>query len=163
MRKYLDFMENKIVSTKIGVYSYNELQEADKILVDKAKAATQSAYAPYSKFHVGAAVLMENGDIVTGSNQENVAYPSGTCAERTTIFYASASHPGMRFEKLAIAAFNNGDFVEEPVAPCGACRQAILEYEKLGGSPIEIILVGKEKVYKVEGVRALLPLSFEEF
>ena len=156
-------MENKIITTKIGVYSYNELPEADKILVDKAKEATQRAYAPYSKFNVGAALLLENGEIVTGSNQENVAYPSGTCAERTTIFYASASHPGVRFVKLAIAAFNNGEFVDDPVAPCGACRQAILEYEKLGGEPIEIILVGREKVFKLDGIRSLLPLSFEEF
>lgn len=156
-------MENKIITTKIEVYSYNELNETDKILVNHAKKATATAYAPYSKFHVGAAVLLENGEIVSGSNQENVAYPSGTCAERTTVFYASARFPGVRFCKLAIAAFTDGDFVEEPISPCGACRQAILEYEKLGGQPIEILLAGREKVYKLQGIRSLLPLSFEEF
>lgn len=156
-------MENKIISTKIEVYSYNELNETDKNLVELAKNATRSAYAPYSHFHVGAAVLLENGEIVTGSNQENAAFPSGTCAERTTIFYAGAQFPGIRFCKLAIAAFTEGDFIEEPISPCGACRQAILEYEKLGGQPIEILLAGRDKVYKINGIRALLPLCFEEF
>lgn len=156
-------MENKIISTKIEVYSYNELTDIDKKLVESAKNATKTSYAPYSKFNVGAALLLENGEIVTGSNQENAAFPSGTCAERTTIFYAGAHYPGVRFEKLAIAAFTNGEFVEEPISPCGACRQAIMEYEKLGKKPIEIILAGKDKVYKLNGIRALLPLSFEEF
>lgn len=156
-------MENKIVTTKIEVYTYNELSEIDKMLVEKAKKSTSSSYAPYSKFNVGAALLLENGEIVQGSNQENVAYPSGLCAERTAIFYAGAAYPGVKFKKLAIAAYSDGDFVEEPVSPCGACRQSILEYEKLGGEPIEIILIGRNKVYKIEGVRTLLPLSFEEF
>lgn len=156
-------MENRIITTKIEVYSYNELSEIDKKLVEKAKNATDTSYAPYSKFNVGAALLLENGEIVTGSNQENVAYPSGLCAERTAVFYAGAAYPGVKFKKLAIAAYSDGDFVEEPVSPCGACRQSILEYEKLAGNPIEIILVGREKVYKIQGIRALLPLSFEEF
>ena len=156
-------MENKIITTKIEVYSYSELNETDKNLVEQAKKATETSYSPYSKFRVGAALLLDNGAVVTGSNQENVAYPSGTCAERTTIFYASAKYPGVKFNKLAIAAFTNGEFVEEPVSPCGACRQAIVEYEKLGGAPIEILLVGREKVYKLQGIRSLLPLSFEEF
>ena len=156
-------MENKIITTKIEVYSYNELNETDKNLVNCAKKATETAYAPYSKFHVGAAVLLENGEIVSGSNQENAAFPSGTCAERTTIFYAGARYPGVRFCSMAIAAFTDGEFIEEPISPCGACRQAILEYEKLGGLPIEILLAGREKVYKLQGIRSLLPLSFEEF
>lgn len=156
-------MENKIITTKIDVYSYNELSESDKILVDRAKIATSTSYAPYSKFHVGAALLLENGEIVSGSNQENAAFPSGLCAERTTIFYASATYPGVKFKKLAIAAKSNGEFIDEPISPCGACRQSILEYEKLAGEPIEIILVGRKKIYKIEGIRSLLPLSFEEF
>ena len=156
-------MENKIITTKIEVYSYNELNETDKNLVERAKKATETSYAPYSKFNVGAAVLLENGEIISGSNQENAAFPSGTCAERTTIFYASARFPGVRFCKLAIAAFTDGDFIDEPISPCGACRQAILEYEKLGGQPIEILLAGRSKVYKLQGIRSLLPLSFEEF
>lgn len=156
-------MENKIVTTKIEVYSYDELNETDRNLVEQAKKATKTSYAPYSKFNVGAAVLLENGETISGSNQENAAFPSGTCAERTTIFYASARFPGVRFCKLAIAAFTDGEFVEEPISPCGACRQAILEYEKLGGQPIEILLAGRNKVYKLQGIRSLLPLSFEEF
>mgnify|MGYP005605675193 FL=1 len=156
-------MENKIVTTKIEVYSYDELNETDHNLVEQAKKATETSYAPYSKFNVGAAVLLENGETISGSNQENAAFPSGTCAERTTIFYASARFPGVRFCKLAIAAFTDGEFVEEPISPCGACRQAILEYEKLGGQPIEILLAGRNKVYKLQGIRSLLPLSFEEF
>jgi cytidine deaminase len=156
-------MENKIVTTKIEVYSYDELNETDRNLVEQAKKATETSYAPYSKFNVGAAVSLENGETISGSNQENAAFPSGTCAERTTIFYASARFPGVRFCKLAIAAFTDGEFVEEPISPCGACRQAILEYEKLGGQPIEILLAGRNKVYKLQGIRSLLPLSFEEF
>ena len=156
-------MEKKIVTTKIEVYSYDELNETDRNLVEQAKKATETSYAPYSKFNVGAAVLLENGETFSGSNQENAAFPSGTCAERTTIFYASARFPGVRFCKLAIAAFTDGEFVEEPISPCGACRQAILEYEKLGGQPIEILLAGRNKVYKLQGIRSLLPLSFEEF
>ncbi len=156
-------MNEKIITTNIRVYSYSELNDDDKKLVDLAKNATKTSYAPYSKFNVGAALLLENGEIVTGSNQENAAFPSGTCAERTTIFYASAQYPGVRFKKLAIAAFNNGEFVAEPVSPCGACRQAILEYEKLGGQPIDIILIGAKEIYVLEGIRALLPLSFSEF
>lgn len=156
-------MENKIVTTKIEVYSYDELNETDHNLVKQAKKATETSYAPYSKFNVGAAVLLENGETISGSNQENAAFPSGTCAERTTIFYASARFPGVRFCKLAIAAFTDGEFIEEPISPCGACRQAILEYEKLGGQPIEILLAGRNKVYKLQGIRSLLPLSFEEF
>lgn len=157
-------MEEKILSTKIRVYSYNELTDVRKKLVDLAKEATRRSYAPYSKFHVGAALLLGNGEIITGSNQENVAFPSGTCAERTTIFYASSRFPGERFDKLAVAAWHDGDFVEVPAAPCGACRQAILEYETLGGKPVEIILCGKDDIYVIEdGIKALLPLCFDKF
>lgn len=155
-------MENKIITTKIEVYSHNELTDIDKKLVELAQNATSTSYAPYSKFHVGAALLLDNGEIISGSNQENAAFPSGTCAERTTIFYASARYPGVKFRKLAIAAYTNGEFVENPISPCGACRQAILEYEK-PNEPIEILLVGKDVVYKLNGIRALLPLSFDEF
>ena len=148
--------------TKIRVYSYNELSETDKNLVDLAKNATQRAYAPYSRFNVGAALLLENGAIITGSNQENVAFPSGTCAERTTCFYAHSSYPGVRFVKLAIAAFHNGAFTPHPVSPCGACRQVLAEYEKLGGEKLEIILYGDKEIYVLSEVADLLPLIFDE-
>ena len=148
--------------TKIRVYSYSELSETDKNLVDLAKNATQRAYAPYSRFNVGAALLLENGAIITGSNQENVAFPSGTCAERTTCFYAHSSYPGVRFVKLAIAAFHNGAFTPHPVSPCGACRQVLAEYEKLGGEKLEIILYGDKEIYVLSEVADLLPLIFDE-
>ena len=148
--------------TKIRVYSYSELSETDKNLVDLAKNATQRAYAPYSRFNVGAALLLENGAVITGSNQENVAFPSGTCAERTTCFYAHSSYPGVRFVKLAIAAFHNGAFTPHPVSPCGACRQVLAEYEKLGGEKLEIILYGDKEIYVLSEVADLLPLIFDE-
>lgn len=156
-------MEDLKITTTIQVCKYSELVEDDKILVDKAKAMTQNAYAPYSKFHVGAALLLSNGKIVGGANQENTAFPSGTCAERSTIFYAHAKYPDAKFRKLAIAAWQNGDFTAKPTPPCGACRQAILEYEKLAGHPIKIYLYGKDEVYIVNGIRDLLPLQFDEF
>ncbi len=156
-------MDEMILNTKIRVCSYNELSDDDKKMVSLAKEATSRAYAPYSHFHVGAALLLENGEIVTGANQENAAFPAGTCAERSAIFYAAANYPGIRFRRLAIAAWANGDFVDEPVSPCGVCRQAILEYEKLGGAPIDIMLYGKRAVYRIEGIRALLPLCFDTF
>lgn len=148
--------------TKIHVYAYNELSENDKKLVDEAKSATQRSYSPYSRFGVGAALLLANGEVVSGSNQENVAFPSGICAERTTCFYAHSRYPGVRFVKLAIAAFHNGAFTPHPVSPCGACRQVLAEYEKLGGEKLEIILYGDDEVYVLPEVSALLPLIFDE-
>ena len=156
-------MKHLEITTPLTIAQFEELSTIEQQIVDKARLASFQAYAPYSKFSVGAAILLSNGEIITGSNQENAAFPSGTCAERTTIFYASALFPGVRFCKLAIAAFTDGEFIEEPISPCGACRQAILEYEKLGGQPIEILLAGRNKVYKLQGIRSLLPLSFEEF
>lgn len=156
-------MKEKFINTKISVYAYTELSPEDKKLVDLAKNATKMSYAPYSEFYVGAALLLSNGEIVTGSNQENAAFPSGTCAERTSIYYAHSQYPEAKMEKLAIAAFHKGKFTEEPVSPCGACRQAILEYEKLGKDLIEIILYGEREVYVIQGIKALLPLQFDEF
>ena len=142
--------------TKIRVYSYNELTDADKNLVDLAKSATQRAYSPYSRFNVGAALLLANGEIVTGSNQENVAFPSGTCAERTTCFYAHSSYPGVRFVKLAIAAFHNGAFTPHPVSPCGACRQVMSEFK------IKTILLGNMAgAIKICTLEELLPYGFD--
>ena len=148
--------------TKIRVYAYNELSETDKNLVDEAKAATARSYSPYSRFAVGAALLLANGEVVSGSNQENVAFPSGTCAERTTCFYAHSRYPGVRFVQLAIAAHHNGAFTPRPVSPCGACRQVLAEYEKLGGAKLEVILYGDDEVWVLPEVKALLPLAFDE-
>lgn len=143
---------------------FDELEPADRRLVDEARTATERAYAPYSKFHVGAAILLDNGEIVTGANQENAAFPSGTCAERTTCYYAHARWPEAKFESIAIAARGtDGAFVAEPISPCGACRQALLEYETLAGHDVRVLLSARDKVYILPSVHATLPLSFSEF
>lgn len=155
-------MRIRKLETDIREYAYEELSAEDRELVDAAKEMTRTSYAPYSEFHVGAAIRMEDGTIVRGSNQENVAYPSGTCAERTACYQASALHPGKRMAKIAVAAWTRGDFQEQPISPCGACRQALAEYEARDGK-IEVLLYGKSKVYVLESVSALLPLTFTEF
>lgn len=152
---------NKItISTEVIVYTYEELPPRYKELIDAAKAQTANAYAPYSQFKVGAAALLSNNEIICGSNQENAAYPSGTCAERTTLFYANARYPQSSVCALAVAAYQSGDFLEEPISPCGACRQVILESEERFGSPIDILLYGKRNIYLFKGARALLPFCF---
>lgn len=165
-------MKDKIITTTIKECFHEELEPHDRKLVDTAKRATKNSYAPYSKFHVGAAILMGNGEIISGANQENAAYPSGTCAERTACFYASAKYPGVAMKKIAIAAWTDQHtdllsdyetgFQHEPISPCGACRQALLEYENKYGN-IEVILYGRDKVYILPSIRSLLPLSFTEF
>ena len=153
-------MKNIDIVTNIVVCNYNELNDDQKKLVDCAKVACSRAYAPYSQFNVGAAALLDNGEIISGSNQENAAYPSGTCAERTTLFYAGAQHPNNAVKRLAIAAYKGNDFTATPTAPCGACRQVILETEHRYNTPIEIILYGTEKTYIVTSIESLLPLCF---
>lgn len=144
--------------------TYDEFDGAGRKLVETAVQAIQGSYAPYSKFHVGAAVLLDNGEIVTGANQENVAFPSGTCAERTACFYAGAHYPKAHFEKIAIAAKGaDGKLTEHPVAPCGACRQSLLEYEMLAKHPVPVLLVGRHEIYELPSVASLLPLAFTEF
>ncbi|MDR1763723.1 MAG: cytidine deaminase [Dysgonamonadaceae bacterium] len=154
-------MNNLNINAKIGIFSYNELNSEEKLLIDNAKEATSRSYSPYSEFSVGAAVRLSGGEIVTGSNQENVAYPSGLCAERTAIFYANSQHPGRAVEALAVAAFTKGDFTENPVSPCGACRQVILETELRYRQAVKIYLYGKSKIYVIDGIKDLLPLAFD--
>ena len=153
-------MENRNITTKIMVCSYEELTEAEKKLIDAAKEASNRSYAPYSRFQVGAAVRLAGGVLVSGSNQENAAYPSGICAARTTLFYANSQYPDRAVEALAIAAQTGGEFIEHPTAPCGACRQVILETEERYRYPIRIYLYGTDEVYIVESIRSLLPLCF---
>lgn len=153
-------MENKNITTKIIVCSYEELNDEEKKLVDAAKEASNRSYAPYSRFQVGAAVRLADGVLVSGSNQENAAYPSGTCAERTTLFYANSQYPDRAVEALAIAAQTGGKFIEHPTAPCGACRQVILETEERYRHPIRIYLYGTDEVYIVDSIVGLLPLCF---
>lgn len=155
-------MKDIKIETEIRVMDYEELGAEDRELVDAAKEMTECSYAPYSNFHVGAAIRMADGSLVRGSNQENAAYPSGTCAERTAAFQASALKPGMRMCKIAVAAETGGKFQKNPISPCGACRQALVEYEKLYG-PIEVLLYGEEGVYVLDSVSSLLPLTFTEF
>lgn len=148
----------------VEAYDYDELTPERRILVDLAREATKRAYAPYSRFSVGAAIRLDNGEIVTGSNQENAAFPSGICAERTAAYYAHSRYPEARFEAIAIDAIEpSGKEIAEPVAPCGACRQALTEYEKLAGRDVEVILVGADKIYVLPSVASTLPLTFKEF
>ncbi len=153
-------MEHRNITTKIIVCSYDELNEAEKNLIDAAKEATLRSYSPYSRFQVGAAARLSGGVVVTGSNQENAAYPSGTCAERTTLFYANSQYPQLPVEALAIAAQTEGNFIAHPTAPCGACRQVILETEERFNQPMRIYLYGTEEVYIIDSIRSLLPLCF---
>ena len=156
-------MKDKVITTVIKECSYSELEPKDQYLVDTAKNATKNSYAPYSRFHVGAAILLDNGEIVMGANQENAAYPSGTCAERSACFYASAKYPDVPMKKIAIAAWTalhtdpqsdyESGFQHHPISPCGACRQALLEYEARYGD-IEVILYGKDSIYILQIGRA---------
>lgn len=154
-------MKDLNITATIQVCRFDELNAADKLLIESAMEATKKSYAPYSKFSVGAAALLADGTIVTGSNQENAAYPSGLCAERTTLFYANSQYPDQPVNTLAIAARTERDFIDNPIPPCGACRQVILETEKRYNRPIRILLYGKKEIYIIKGIRDLLPLSFD--
>ncbi len=152
------------ITVPIVEAGFAELTPDELHLVDIARDATSRSYAPYSKFRVGAAIRLSNGEVIAGANQENAAFSSGTCAERSACFYAHASYPDAKFEMIAIAARGtDGEFVAEPIPPCGACRQSLLEYETLAGSPVKVILVGRDKVYILPSVASLLPLTFTEF
>lgn len=155
-------MTERIITTKIQVLAYTELNDEDKKLVEMAQEATKASYAPYSNYHVGAALLLDNGVWIKGANQENAAF-AGICGERSAIYNAGANYPGVPIKKLAITAEQNGQIVEEPVAPCGVCRQAILEFEKNAPHPIEIFLVGRDTIYRLESIADTLPLCFKEF
>ena len=134
----------------------------DKTLLESAKNAIKGSYAPYSHFHVGAAVLLEDGTIVIGSNQENVAYPSGLCAERVAIFAASAQHPNKVIKSIAITAYSKEVHLEHPVTPCGSCRQVITEYEEKQNSEIQVLLADANgDVIKLKSSIDLLPLLFK--
>lgn len=157
-------MKNFDISIPVKSLNYDELDDRRRRLVDLARQYTFRSYAPYSNFRVGAAIALDNGETVCGANQENVAYPSGTCAERTACFAAGAAWPDARFECIAVAARGtDGAEVELPVAPCGACRQSLLEYETLAGHPVEVLLVGAREIYSIPSVKDLLPLAFTEF
>jgi len=152
-------IEIKAVITEFD--TLEDLPETDAALLASAGEAADSAYAPYSHFNVGAAVLLENGQVVQGNNQENVAYPSGLCAERVALFSVGAHHPNVPVKAIAITAKSNSFTIDEPLAPCGACRQVMVEYEKKSGQPIRIVLRGQDgKIHVVNSVADILPFSF---
>ncbi len=139
----------------------HELPEDEQILIHKASSVLPKAYAPYSHFHVGAAILLENGKIVTGTNQENASYPIGLCAERIALAAASSIHPDLKIKTIAVTIKNFNKPTLEPVSPCGTCRQVLLEKEQQSGEAIKILLKGEgEKIYVLSSVSSLLPLSF---
>ena len=156
-------MKQISINTTISVLSKDELSQEETSLMSQAFEARSKAYAPYSKFTVGAAILLDNGIVVQGSNQENAAYPSGLCAERVAIFQAGAIYPNAKIVKLAITAASDSNPTLSPIPPCGACRQSIAEYEFKQDTPIEIYFMGESgEVYKSNSINNLLPLSFDK-
>ncbi|MCI6828754.1 MAG: cytidine deaminase [Prevotella sp.] len=155
-------MEAKNINTTIYVANMEELDEKDRQLVEAAIEATKSSYAPYSHFNVGAAVRLDNGVVIPGCNQENAAFGVTICAERTALFAAGAQYPDAKVEAIAIAARNADGLLDEPIPPCGTCRQAMVETEKRSGNKLHILLYGRKHVYIIEGIGALLPLTFSD-
>ena len=155
-------MEKEIKINFEVIPSYQELNEIEKTLFDKAKSIREQAYATYSNFWVGCAILLENGEIITGNNQENAAYPSGLCAERTTIFWASANYPDIKIKKLFVIGAPKDALTSVAIPPCGGCRQAILEYEAKQKDAIEIYFASLDgEIMKSKSIRDLLPFSFD--
>ncbi|WP_340203220.1 cytidine deaminase [Ascidiimonas sp. W6] len=156
-------MKNINITASFTVYDkLEELDEEVFHLMYRAVEARNKAYAPYSKFRVGAALLLENQEVVTGNNQENACYPSGLCAERVAIFSAGANFPGVSIKRLAISVSSDNYTVKKPAPPCGACRQSLVEYEINQKEPIEIYFMGAEgKIFKSNSVKNLLPLTFD--
>ena len=153
-------MEHLNFNINIDVCSKSELTTEEQQLTDRALQASYHSFAPYSHFHVGAAVLLENGITVIGANQENAAFPSGLCAERTAVFAAQANHPELSIKTIAIAARNANGFLKDPISPCGACRQVIFEIEDRYKQPVRILLYGTEGIYCFRSIKDLLPFSF---
>lgn len=151
--------EIKIAYTEYG--SLEQLEPQDRKLAETAIEATKNSYAPYSHFNVGAAVRLEGGEIVCGSNQENAAFPSSLCAERTAMFYANAAHPDKAMLSIALAGCQDGILCETPATPCGACRQVMAQYQTKSGKDMSVIMVGNGKIWKFERVDDILPLIFD--
>lgn len=155
-------MTEKEIKFSLRVFdTKGELSPEDSSLLQEATQALQHAYAPYSNFKVGAAILLENGKTATGSNQENAAFPAGICAEGTALSVAASLHPDVVIKKIAITVKSASHVVKHPVAPCGICRQRLLEYENKQKHPIEVVISGEEgKVYAIKSIKDLLPLYF---
>ena len=156
-------MERIVKSIEITLKHEEELDNAEQQLLQVAKAATLRSYAPYSHFRVGAAVALENGEIISGNNQENSSYPQGLCAERTTLFYASSRYPDTPVTTLCIAARDSsGEFTKVPISPCGGCRQVMLETEHRYGKNIKVMLYGTDGIYILQSASDLLPVGFNQ-
>ncbi len=155
-------MKNLKIEAKIIVCNENTLNDIEKKLINIAKDASIKAYSPYSGFNVGCAVLLENGEIFSGNNQENAAYPSGLCAERIALMYANANYPDAAISMISIVAQKNGAFSQHPVSPCGACRQVILEAENRFQKSIRLLLAGEKETYIIYSIKDILPLSFDK-
>jgi cytidine deaminase len=155
-------MKKEEIKFTVLVYdSSDDLSEDDAFLLSEARSVTQFAYAPYSNFQVGAIARMTNGEIVSGSNQENASYPAGICAERVLLSSAASQHPGIAISTIAISYHNLKGKSDRPVSPCGICRQSLVEFEQRFGQPVRIILSGMEgKVQIIENATSLMPLAF---
>ena len=155
--------KRKLVIEYEDYFAVEEMEPQDQELVYAAIDAQKGSYSPYSHFRVGAALRLEDGTIVKGSNQENNAYPAGLCAERTAMFYAGANYPDKAFDTLAIVGSDHNGICDNPATPCGECRQVMAEYQTKGGRPLKIILVGAKKIQKFFQVDDILPFIFDSF
>lgn len=153
-------MRDLVINTRAIAYKEEELPADIRALVEEAKRQTKNSYSPYSHFSVGAAARLKDGTVVKGSNQENAAYPSGLCAERTTLFHAHSQYPGNPCEALAIACYTEGAFTPEPGSPCGSCRQVMVEFEHVDKQKMQVILYGANETFVFESASDLMPLTF---
>ncbi|MFA5713118.1 MAG: cytidine deaminase [Bacteroidales bacterium] len=156
-------MEERSLTVKYREYIEDVgLSEGERQLLNCARKAAKDGYAPYSNFRVGAAVRLDNGEIIIANNQENAALPSGMCAERVALNYAHSNYPNSSVDSIAISAFVDGAEKEEPIYPCGSCRQVMVESEKRSSNPIKVIAGGRGYTHVVEGIKNFLPFAFEE-
>ena len=154
-------MKEYNLTTKMKSYQWDELTDEQRDVLTIAKEQVKHSYCPYSHFHVGAAAKLTNGEVIRGCYQENAAYPSGLCAERSALFAAGAQYPEEAVTKLAIACFTGGHFTKEPGSPCGACRQVMAQYQTKGGGKMSVIMIGAKRIWKFEKVDDILPLIFD--
>ena len=155
-------MEKYTIEIPVQKCQLNELSDEERFWIDTAVISAKQAYAPYSNFYVGAVVVLVNGKIVTGNNQENIAYPSGMCAERVALYYAGARYPDVPVKAIVIVAVKDG-VVQKNISPCGSCRQVLLETETRFKQPVRVYLGGNEETHIIDSAEALLPVSFKSF
>ena len=155
-------MRKDIIITYQEINNFKTISDIDSKLINKALDSAKMAYAPYSNFNVGAALILENGEIFTGNNQENTSFPCGVCGERVALFNARSKYPSLSINKIAITAICDDFKLTFPVGPCGLCRQVLIEYEEKQKNDIEILLFNTEKIFKIASAKDLLPLYFQE-